>query len=115
MIAFTFLDDKSIKGRHPEAKLYEDISVVIGTPRTLTPSNARKCVGALVKWEGTNFRVRMDGGNPVGTGTIATVSGYLRQDGDEYFCSRDEAMKLVCVIDEVSGGVSGFMRVTYYG
>ena len=116
MIAFTFLDDKSIKGRHPESKLYEDIGpIVAGTPRTLTPSNARKCVGALIKWEGTNFRVRMDGGNPVGTGTISTVSGYLRQDGDEYFCSRDEAMKLVCVIDEISGGVSGFMRVTYYG
>ena len=116
MIAFTFLDDKSIKGRHPEAKLYEDIGlIVVGTPAVLTPKNARKCVGALVKWEGTNFRVRMDGGQPVGSGTILTASGYLRQDGDEYFCSRDEAMKLVCVIDEISGGVSGFMRVTYYG
>lgn len=112
MIAFTFLDDKSIKGRHPQTVAYEDIVVTIGTPVTLSPKNARKCVGALVKWEGTNFRVRMDGGNPVGT---APVSGYLRQDGDEYFCSRDEAIKLVCVIDQVSGGVSGFMRVTYYG
>lgn len=112
MIGFTFLDDKSIKGRHPQPKLYDDLSVVIGTPKTLTPSKVSKCVGALIKWEGTNFRVRMDGGNPVGTGT---VSGYLRQDGDEYFCSRDEAQKLVCVIDEVSGGTTGFMRVTYYG
>ena len=51
---------------------------------------------------------------------VLTILTFLRVlllclDGDEYFCSRDEAMKLVCVIDEVSGGVSGFMRVTYYG
>ena len=113
MIAFSFVNEADTGNkRHPIPQAYEDITVVIAESAVFTAALKNKCVAALVKWEGGPFRVRMDGGNPVGLGT---VSGYLRQDGDEYFCSRAEAQKLVTVIDQVAGGTTGFMRVTYYG
>lgn len=111
MIAFTFIDSKSLGGsRHPKPIAYEDIAVVVGAVSIPTPSNARKCVGALINFEGGPFRARWDGGAPT-DGT----SGYLRSGGDEYFFSREEALKLVVVIDTTTGGVSGTLRVTYYG
>lgn len=113
MISFAFIDEAGVgRKRHPKPIAYDDLTVAIGQKIHLTPANARRCVGALIKWEGSPFRVRMDGGNPIGTGT---VSGYLRSDGDEYFCSREEAQMIVTVVDEVAGGTGGFMRVTYYG
>jgi hypothetical protein len=110
MISFSFSDTKSCDGRHPAPQAYEDITVTIGPVSILTPSLVGQCVGALVNFENGPFRVRMDGGNPV-NGT----SGYLRSGGDEYFFSREEALRLVVIIDQAAGGVNGSLRVTYYG
>lgn len=110
MIAFTFVDTRACGGRHPKPIGYEDVAVVIGAVSSLLPSNLQDAVGALVNFEGGPFRARHDGGAPV-SGT----SGYLRSGGDEYFFSREEAQRMVVVIDQVAGGVSGILRVTYYG
>jgi hypothetical protein len=116
MISFIFQDNTSTNGRHPVPIDYEDITVTAGKKFTLTPAKAAKCVGALVKWETSIFRVRWDGkGAPVAGATAALSSGMLRNSGDEYFCSREEAQGLVCLIDTTAGGLTGFMRVTYYG
>lgn len=112
MISFTFIDEHSMGGRHPVPIDYEDISVVLVGVATLSPAKVAKCVGALVKWETSIFRVRWDGTGP----PVAGTSGMLRFNGDEYFCSREEAQKLVCIVDTtLAGTVTGFMRVTYYG
>ena len=116
MIAFTFIDSKSLgSSRHPKPIAYEDINIPIGDTINLTPSNVRKCVGALVNFENGPFRVRMDGGNPVDSATLGTASGYLRSSGDEYFCSREEAQTFVAILSPVNGAVDGALRVTYYG
>lgn len=109
MIAFIFADE-SLGKKHPKPIAYEDIAVVVGVVSVLAPANVRKCVGALINFENGPFRVRMDGGLPVDG-----VSGYLRSAGDEYFFSREEALRLSVVIDTIAGGVSGSLRVTYYG
>jgi hypothetical protein len=118
MIAFTFIDSKSLGGsRHPKPILYEDIEVVAGGVTNLTQANVRKSVGALVKFEGGMFRERHDGGLPVSSASILTAVGYLRSDGDEYFYSRDEASLFSTVLD-LLGPVTvteGILRVTYYG
>lgn len=109
MIAFSFIDTESCDGRHPAPIGYEDIIVVVGQVSVLTPSLVGPSVGALVNFEGGPFRVRMDGfGAPV-----AGTSGYLRSSGDEYFCSREEAKRLVVVFE--TGATNGNLRVTYYG
>ena len=111
MIAFSFIDSKSLGGsRHPKPIAYDDITVSIGSVTNLTEANVRKCVGALVNFENGPFRVRMDGGLPVDG-----LSGYLRSAGDEYFFRREESSRLAIVIDTVAGGVGGTLRVTYYG
>jgi len=111
MITFAFIDGASVGSkRHPKPIGYEDIAVVVGEVVTLSKVLARKCVGALVNFENGPFRVRMDGGFPEDN-----VSGYLRSAGDEYFMSRDEAISLAVVIDATAGGVTGALRVTYYG
>lgn len=114
MIAFTFIDEAAIgKKRHPKPIGYEDINVENVT--NLTPSNVRKCVGALVKFEGGPFRERHDGGQPISSVVVVDASGYLRSDGDEYFYSRDEAPLLAVILDIENGAVNGVLRVTYYG
>lgn len=111
MISFTYINDEMMGGKHPIPIDYEDIIVLSnGEVVTLTKAKVAACVCALVKWEGGPFRVRMDGGQP-----ISGVSGYLRSDGDEYFHSREEAIRLVIIIDTVVGGINGSLRVTYYG
>ena len=110
MLAFTFEDQSFGKKRHPKPIAYEDVVVGLVGVTVLTKSNAQKCVGALVNFENGPFRARWDGGAPV-NGT----SGYLRSAGDEYFFSREEALRLVVIIDTIAGGVSGTLRVTYYG
>ena len=110
MIAFTFEDQSFGKKRHPKPIAYEDIVVAVGGATVLTKSNVQKCVGALINFENGPFRARWDGGSPVNN-----TSGYLRSGGDEYFFSREEALLLIVVIDTTAGGVSGTLRVTYYG
>lgn len=110
MLVFTFEDQSFGKKRHPKPIAYEDIAVAVGGVSVLTPLNVRKCVGALVNFENGPFRARWDGGAP-----ISGTSGYLRSGGDEYFFGREEALLLVVVIDVAAGGVSGTLRVTYYG
>ena len=110
MISFVFLDSSMGMKKHPVPIGYEDLIVAVVGVTNLTQAKARKCVGALVNFEGGPFRVRMDGGLPVDG-----VSGYLRSAGDEYFCSREEALRLAVVINATAGGVSGILRVTYYG
>jgi hypothetical protein len=118
MIAFSFIDESGVgKKRHPKPVAYDDIPVPVGESITLTKMNNRKCVGALVRFEGGPFRVRVDGGSPVSTLSILTASGYLRSDGDEYFCSREESQYLIAILD-VNGplpATEGILRVTYYG
>jgi hypothetical protein len=118
MIAFTFLDQSGVgTKRHPHPIGYEDLPIGLGQSIHLTPKQARKCVGALIRFEGGPFRVRMDGGAPVSTLSILTASGYLRSDGDEYFCSKEEAQAIVTILD-VNGplpATEGILRVTYYG
>lgn len=115
MISFTFLD-KSLGSKHPKPILYEDVSVGVGTT-VLAPANVRKCVGALVRFEGGPFRERHDGGLPVSSASILTASGYARNDGDEYFFGREEALLLAVVLDTLGPMVAtaGVLRVTYYG
>lgn len=116
MISFAFIDEAGVgKKRHPKPIGYEDI-IVTGVIR-LTPAFARRCVGALVKFEGGPFRSRMDGGLPVSSASIITASGYLRGDGDEYFLSRDEAQVFNAVLDLLGpvAVTNGMLRVTYYG
>jgi len=116
MIAFTFIDSKSLGGsRHPKPVGYEDIVGSLTEPVVLNQVFARKCVGALVSFENGPFRVRMDGGNPVDSATLGTASGYLRSSGDEYFCSREEALAFIAILSPVNGAVDGALRVTYYG
>ena len=118
MIAFTFIDSKSLGGsRHPKPIAYEDIAISVNGVINLTPANARKCVGALVKFEGGPFRCRMDGGLPVASASILTASGYQRFDGDEYFMSRDEASLFNVILDILGplAATEGILRVTYYG
>jgi len=116
MIAFTFIDSKSLGGnRHPRPIGYEDIVGSLTQPVTLSNILARKCVGALVNFENGPFRVRMDGGEPVDSATLGTASGYLRSSGDEYFCSREEALAFVAILSPVNGAADGALRVTYYG
>jgi hypothetical protein len=118
MIVFTFLDSSSVGGkRHPKPIAYDDVPVGLGEVITLTKLNSRKCVGALVRFEGGPFRCRVDGGLPVSSASILTASGYLRSDGDEYFCSREEAQYFNVLLD-VNGplvATEGILRVTYYG
>ena len=118
MIAFTFLDTKALGGnRHPKPIAYEDKAVSTSGVTVLTSSNVRKCVGALVRFEGGIFRERHDGGLPISSGSVLTASGYLRSDGDEYFYGREEALLLNVVLDML-GPVTvteGILRVTYYG
>jgi hypothetical protein len=115
MISFTFLDESIGKKKHPIPFAYEDISVSLVGVTVLTKSNVRKCVGALINFENGPFRTRHDGGLPVDNVLIASASGYLRSSGDEYFFSREEALRLVIILSPVSGAVDGMLRVTYYG
>ena len=118
MISFTFIDSKALGGsRHPKPISYQDISVIVGRTITLTPSNVRKCVGAVVRFEGGPFRERHDGGLPVASASILTASGYPRNDGDEYFFGREEALLLAVILDTLGPLVAteGILRVTYYG
>lgn len=118
MIAFTFIDSKSLGGsRHPQPIAYEDIAVGLTGTVTLTQANVRKSVGALVRFEGGPFRERHDGGLPVCSASILTASGYPRSDGDEYFFGREEAILLVVILDTLGPLVAteGILRVTYYG
>lgn len=110
MISFVFLDSSMGMKKHPIPIGYDDITVLVAGTTNLIQAKARKCVGALVNFENGPFRVRMDGGLP-----IEGVSGYLRSAGDEYFCSREEALRLAVVLDTTAGAVSGTLRVTYYG
>ena len=113
MIGFTYIDENSMGGKHPTPLDYEDVIVLPnGTVSILTPAKVAACVCALVKWEVSIFKVRWDGkGLPV-----AGSSGMTRNSGDEYFCSKEEAAQLVCIIDTTLAGLTtGFMRVTYYG
>jgi len=117
MISFVFLDESFGKKKHPTPIAYEDISVSLVGVTVLTKSNVRKCVGALVRFEGGPFRERHDGGLPVASASILTASGYPRNDGDEYFFSREEALRLCVVLDTLGPLVAteGILRVTYYG
>lgn len=108
MIAFSYIDTESCDGRHPAPTGYEDITVVAGQVTILTKNLVNGCVGALVNFENGPFRARHDGGAPV-----AGTSGYLRSSGDEYFFAREEALRLAVVFE--TGGISGNLRVTYYG
>lgn len=118
MISFAFIDESGVgKKRHPQPIGYEDLSIPIGEVLHLTPMLSRKCVGALIAFEGGPFRVRMDGGLPVSNASMLLASGYPRDDGDEYFCSREEAQYIVFILD-VNGplpATEGILRVTYYG
>lgn len=117
MIAFTFIDSKSLGNRHPKPIAYEDINIPLVGTVVLTQANVRKSVGAAVRFEGGPFRERHDGGLPVCSASILTASGYPRNDGDEYFYSREEALLLVIVLDTLGPliATSGILRVTYYG
>lgn len=116
MIAFTFADESIGKKKHPAPIAYEDISVSLVGVTTLTKSNIRKCVGALINFENGPFRTRHDGlGAPVDGATAALSSGYLRSSGDEYFFSREEALRLVVILSVINGAADGMLRVTYYG
>jgi len=117
MISFVFLDESFGKKRHPTPILYEDINVPTTGVSKLTPANVRKCVGALVRYEGGPFRERHDGGLAVSSASILTASGYLRSDGDEYFYGREEALRLTMVLDMLGPltPTEGMLRVTYYG
>lgn len=118
MIAFSFVNEAGVgKKRHPQPQGYEDLAIGLGQNVRLTPALSRKCVGALVRFEGGPFRVRMDGGLPISNASILLASGYLRSDGDEYFCSREESQSLLVILD-VNGplpATEGILRVTYYG
>ena len=118
MIAFTWIDTTSLGNkRHPKPIAYEDIPVGLSGIVNLTKSNVRKSVGSLVRFESGPFRERHDGGLPVCSASILTASGYPRNDGDEYFFSRDEGMLLSVVLDTLGPLVAteGILRVTYYG
>jgi len=118
MIAFTFIDEGSVgTKRHPKPIGYEDVVIPVGEKIRLPVTIVNKSVGAVVKFEGGPFRERHDGGLPVSSASILTASGYLRGDGDEYFYSRDEAMALNTILDELGPVtvISGILRVTYYG
>jgi hypothetical protein len=120
MIAFTFIDSKSLGGnRHPVPIGYEDIAVpATGVVVTLTQENVRKCVGALVNFENGPFRERHDGlsgGVPVINAVSASASGYFRSSGDEYFYGRGEALAFMVILDTTNGATEGMLRVTYYG
>ena len=116
MISFVFLDKSMGEKRHPAPIAYEDIEVVSGQVAVLTPANVRKCVGALVNFENGPFRVRHDGtGAPVDSATISDASGYIRSSGDEYFYSREEALRVVAILAVSLGAADGMLRVTYYG
>jgi len=118
MIAFTFIDSKSLGGnRHPKPIAYEDIVIPLSGIVNLTQENVRKSVGALVRFESGPFRERHDGGLPVCSASILTASGYPRNDGDEYFFGREEALLLSVVLDTLGPLVAteGILRVTYYG
>ena len=117
MIAFTFIDAKSLGGsRHPKPIAYEDIAVPAGgVVVNLTQANVRKCVGALVNFENGPFRVRHDGGLPVINASSASASGYFRSSGDEYFFAREEAQAVSVMLDTTNGATEGMLRVTYYG
>lgn len=111
MISFSFTDEESVgKKRFPIPFEYDDISITVGGIGKFILSKSGKSVVILVRFEGGPFRFRMDGGLPVDG-----LSGYLVSDGDQYFFSREEALRFSCVIDTTSGGVSGFLRTTYYG
>lgn len=118
MIAFTFIDSKSLGGnRHPKPIVYQDLPVGLTGVVNLLQANIRKSVGALVRFEGGPFRERHDGGLPVCSASILTASGYPRSDGDEYFFSREEGIFLSVVLDTLGPLVAteGILRVTYYG
>jgi hypothetical protein len=118
MIAFVFLDQSFGSKKHPKPIIYEDISVPFVGVAVLTTANVRKCVGALIRFESGPFRERHDGtGAPVSNSAIAIASGYLRSDGDEYFYSREEALRLVVILDTLGllAATEGMLRVTYYG
>jgi hypothetical protein len=119
MVSFAFIDSKSLGGgRHPKPIGYQDIPVSIATGVTvMNPSNVRKCVGAVVRFEGGPFRERHDGGLPVASASILTASGYPRNDGDEYFFGREEALLFAVILDTLGPLVAteGILRVTYYG
>lgn len=118
MISFVFLDESFGKKRHPKPIDYEDLPVPLIGVTVPTPSKVRKCVGALVRFESGPFRVRHDGGGvPVSSALIATASGYSRNDGDEYFFSREEITQLCIVLDTLGPLIAtqGILRVTYYG
>jgi hypothetical protein len=114
MISFVFLDEAIGKKRHPKPIAYEDITVGLVGVSSLTPGNVRKCVGALVNFENGPFRTRHDGGLPIDNVLIASASGYLRSSGDEYFFSREEALRLVIILSVANGAADGMLRVTYY-
>ena len=118
MIAFTFIDSTSLGSkRHPKPIVYQDIPVGLTGIVNLLPANARKSVGALIRFEGGPFRERHDGGLPVCSASMLTASGYPRNDGDEYFFSREEALLFSVVLDTLGPLVAteGILRVTYYG
>lgn len=118
MIAFTFSNESLVgKKRHPIPTGYSDIPVLANETIRLNLTLVNKCVGALVKFEGGPFRSRMDGGLPISAALSVDASGYLRGDGDEYFCSREEALRFNVVLDTLGAfaAVSGILRVTYYG
>jgi hypothetical protein len=121
MIAFTFIDSKSLGGnRHPApltGGVGVDIPVVSGQVTNLNLAMVRKSVGALVKFESGPFRQRHDGGLPISSASISTASGYLRSDGDEYFYIKEEATVFSVVLDTLGPLVAteGMLRVTYYG
>jgi len=115
MISFVFLDQSFGSKKHPKPIAYEDVVLVAGQVSVLTPSNVRKCVGALVSFENGPFRERHDGGAAVDSATIANASGYLRSSGDEYFFSREEALRLSVILATSLGAADGILRVTYYG
>jgi len=118
MIAFTFIDSTSLGSkRHPKPIAYEDINVPLNRVVNLTQVNVRKSVGALIRFESGPFRERHDGGLPICSASILTASGYPRNDGDEYFFSREEALLLSVVLDTLGPLVAteGMLRVTYYG
>lgn len=119
MISFVFLDQSFGSKKHPKPILYDDLNIPISGVVNLTQANVRKCVGALVRYEGGPFRERhdSDGEAPISSASILTASGYLRSDGDEYFYSREEALLLSVILDMLGPltPTNGMLRVTYYG
>jgi hypothetical protein len=114
MISFVFAD-RSLGDKHPEPIGYEDIVLGLTGVSNLTKSLVKKCVGALVSFENGPFRERHDGGLPIDNAVSVNASGYFRSSGDEYFFSREEALRLSVILSTANAATDGTLRVTYYG